>query len=71
MVLNFIATSYLRQLLHWAVGQVPPYLAAHPLLEAEEYGGYGIPTTCPPRAYPEYTTDIISDDRLDGYMVDA
>jgi hypothetical protein len=51
------------------VGQVPAYLAAHPLPEAEEDGGYGIPTTSLAHACLEYTADIISDDRLDGYMV--
>jgi hypothetical protein len=56
-------------LLRWEVGQVPAYLAAHPLPEAEEDGGYGIPTTSLAHACPEYTADIISDDRLDGYMV--
>jgi hypothetical protein len=58
-------------MLRWAVVQVPAYLAAHALPEAEEDGGCGILTTSPARACPEYTADIISDDRLDGYMVHA
>jgi hypothetical protein len=74
MVLNFRLGPILYSCCRWAVGQVPADLAAYSLLEAEEDGGCGIPTPPPllvPAQSTHYTADIISNDRLDGYMVDA